>query len=66
MSVIDDVKLKTDIVQVIGQHTKLTKAGRMFRGLCPFHSEKDPSFYVYPEQQTWHCFGACGTGGDVF
>ncbi len=66
MSVIDDVKLKTDIVQVIGQHTKLTKAGRMFRGLCPFHSEKDPSFYVYPEQQTWHCFGACSTGGDVF
>jgi DNA primase len=66
MSVIDDVKQKTDIVEVIGQFTTLKKAGRTYRGLCPFHSEKTPSFFVYPEQQTWHCFGACATGGDVF
>jgi len=66
MSVIDEVKQRTDIVEVISQHTTLTKAGRTFRALCPFHSEKHPSFFVYPEQQSWHCFGACNTGGDVF
>ncbi len=66
MSVIDEVKQRTDIVEVISQYTTLTKSGRTFRALCPFHSEKRPSFFVYPEQQSWHCFGACGTGGDVF
>jgi DNA primase len=66
MSAIDDVKQKIDIVEVIGQYTKLTKAGKTFRALCPFHQEKNPSFYVYPEQQSWHCFGSCNTGGDVF
>ena len=66
MSVIDEVKQKTDIVEVVSQYVKLTKSGRTFRGLCPFHSEKHPSFYVYPEQQSWHCFGACNTGGDAF
>ena len=66
MGVIDEVKQRTDIVEVINQYTKLTKAGRTFRGLCPFHSETRPSFFVYPEQQSWHCFGACNTGGDVF
>ena len=66
MSIIDDVKQKTDIIEVIGQFTTLKKAGRTYRGLCPFHSEKAPSFFVYPEQQSWQCFGACSTGGDVF
>jgi DNA primase len=65
MGAVDEVKQRTDIVEVIGREVTLTKAGRTFKGLCPFHSEKNPSFYVYPEQQSWHCFG-CNSGGDVF
>jgi len=66
MSVINEVKQRIDIVELISDYVTLQKTGRSFKGLCPFHSEKHPSFYVFPEQQTWHCFGACGTGGDAF
>jgi DNA primase len=66
MSAIDEVKQKIDIAEVIGQYAALKKAGRNLTALCPFHIEKHPSFFVYPEQQSWHCFGACNTGGDVF
>ena len=65
MGAIDEVKQRIDIVEVIGQDVTLTKAGKTFKGLCPFHSEKHPSFYVYPDQQSWHCFG-CNIGGDAF
>jgi DNA primase len=66
MSVVDEVKERLDIIEVISQYVPLKKAGRSYKGLCPFHNEKTPSFIVFAENQSWHCFGACSTGGDVF
>src|SRR3990172_2439171 len=62
---VDEIKAKVDIVALIGEHVELKKAGRNFKGLCPFHSEKTPSFMVSPELQIFKCFG-CGAGGDAF
>lgn len=62
---IDTVRERTDIVQFISEYVPLKKSGRQFRGPCPFHKEKDPSFYVDPAKGVFHCFG-CKAGGNVF
>lgn len=64
-STIERIKQKLDIVEEIGAVVPLRKSGKAFKGLCPFHSERTPSFYVFPESGTWRCFG-CNEGGDVF
>lgn len=63
-SVLAELRSAADIVAVIGDHTKLKKAGRSWKGLCPFHSERTPSFTVDRDKGLYHCFG-CGVGGDV-
>ncbi len=64
-SVIETIKAKIDVAEEIGLVVALQKSGKALKGLCPFHNERTASFYVFPESQTWRCFG-CNEGGDVF
>ena len=66
MSVIDDIRAKLDIVEVVAPYVTLQQSGRTFKANCPFHTERTPSFIVSPERQSWRCFGACAVGGDIF
>ncbi len=65
MTVIDDIKARLDILEVVGQQVQLQRSGRSYKGNCPFHQERTPSFHVFPDRQSWRCFGACATGGDA-
>jgi DNA primase len=64
-TIIDDIRERTNIVDIVGQYVQLKKSGKNYFGLCPFHNEKSPSFSVAEDKQIYHCFG-CGRGGNVF
>ncbi len=63
--IISQIREQTDIISLIGEYVRLIPSGRTYKALCPFHTEKTPSFHVIPDKQIYHCFG-CGKGGDVF
>lgn len=66
MTVVDDIKAQLDLVDIVSQTVKLRKAGKNYSGFCPFHSNvHTPAFVVFPDTQTWRCFGQCNTGGDL-
>jgi len=65
MNDLEEIKERVDVVELISSYINLRKAGQNYKGLCPFHKEKTPSFMVSPQKQIWHCFG-CGNGGDAF
>jgi len=64
-STLREIRERADIVEVVSETVRLSRSGASFRGLCPFHREKTPSFFVHPSKQIFHCFG-CGEGGSVF
>ena len=66
MTIVDEVKSHLDIVEIISSYVTLDRSGQRYKAPCPFHQEKTPSFMVYPDRQSWHCYGACASGGDVF
>ena len=62
---LDEIRSRADILEIVGQVVKLKRTGENWKGLCPFHTEKTPSFTVNPKRNIYHCFG-CGAGGDAF
>jgi hypothetical protein len=64
-SLADRVKQRSDMIAIAGCYTRLRRSGRQFVGLCPFHKERHPSFFIHPQKKLFYCFG-CGAGGDVF
>ncbi|MCZ7670888.1 MAG: CHC2 zinc finger domain-containing protein [Chloroflexi bacterium] len=66
MTVIEEIKSRLDIVDIVSESVNLRKSGRSYAGFCPFHpNTRTPAFHIFPETQTWRCFGACAEGGDV-
>ena len=63
---VETVRERVDLVELVGETVELQRSGASFKARCPFHAERTPSFYVFPERQSWRCFGACAEGGDVF
>ena len=66
LDLVKEVKNNLNIVEFVSETTNLSGNKNALKGLCPFHNEKTPSFVVFPETQTWRCFGACSSGGDIF
>ena len=66
MTATEEIKSRLDIVDTISRYIELKQSGSNFKGLCPFHEEKTPSFFIFPKTQTWRCFGSCTIGGDIF
>jgi len=67
MSVTQEIKSRLDLVDIVSEQVNLRRSGRNYAGFCPFHTNtRTPAFYVFPETQTWHCFGECSEGGDLF
>ncbi len=67
MSVTQEIKSRLDLVDIVSEQVALRRSGRNYSGFCPFHTNtRTPAFYVFPETQTWHCFGECSEGGDLF
>lgn len=66
MTAVQDIKSRLDILDLVSQYVPLQRSGSSYKGPCPFHSERTPSFFVFPNRQSWRCFGACARGGDAF
>ena len=67
MTVVEDIKQRIDLVDVVSQTVKLKRTGKNYIGFCPFHSNtRTPAFVVFPDSQSWRCFGQCNEGGDLF